>query len=732
MSGTHTFFGTTFASVGYIGQCPKIMFGAVSRNYNAWFYAELQGRIHRGTSKAPTSNFSGREQTGTQSHTISEAMRLRSWKNPFLVVRHAPYPTLQRRPGGARGGGSPGWLGGRRGAPGACVTSVDGSGGRVTPVEGTHLRSFHGSRQGHVLGRVRSGVGRSPSRECPSSVRLVPESRGTHKCQRFQGSPTDYSSVCAEGHHAAIFHRLNGPLLVSPQVGRSQAAVQRIDSPTVEFYTSQSHRDSTVLRAHLSESGGHLVSASLDTVGGYLLVGRVDLDPGGVQKLDSAGNRLDVKEFQCGVQQVRQSVSSAGGLRHRCLLPESNFTFTGVGLPAVQAHTSVGQQSVGVTRGEGSHGSAVQPARGLVEPIDETREVRSEHVGVPFANARRHGDTTTFRVDLGVCLREYYQLRGATNEEATLIINEIGKDTLKRYNSAWHMFGTFLLQDAALAPLLKVERFGQIPLMTVAVQLLKFSRTHSLSAGRMAYSAVCLFPCFSQLRFEGMLRNLKRDWFVSVPHYHRFYDVRRLIQVMHQQPVETEAQLRLQAILSLRFFASFRGVDMARSRRDIQRAAQPWFISAKRKGRRYYARYPIHNVTPPSIDPQRCLARFLEATGDYEGSEIFVSLRKPRKPLSSDTINGLTTRWLRKHLLELGELETDSFSAHSTRGAAATALIYLGVDPHVVAALGDWSCYDTFRKFYDRTRALLHIAQVLVPPDLATGEAARASRLAIN
>ena len=303
---------------------------------------------------------------------------------------------------------------------------------------------------------------------------------------------------------------------------------------------------------------------------------------------------------------------------------------------------------------------------------------------------------------------------------------------MKRYNSAWHMFGTFLLQDAALAPLLKVERFGQIPLMTVAVQLLKFSRTHSLSAGRMAYSAVCLFPCFSQLCFEGMLRNLKRDWFVSVPHYHRFYDIRRLIQVMHQQPVETEAQLRLQAILSLRFFALFRGVDLARSRRDIQRAAQPWFISAKRKGRRYYARYPIHNVTPPSIDPQRCLARYLKATGDYEGSEIFVSLRKPRKPLSSDTINGLTTRWLRKHLLELGELGTDSFSAHSTRGAAATALIYLGVDPHVVAALGDWSCYHTFRKFYDRTRALLRIAQVLVPSDLATGEAARASRLAIN
>ena len=563
----------------------------------------------------------------------------------------------------------------------------------------------------------------------PSRVRLVPESRGTHKRQRVQGSPTDYSSVCAEGHHAAIFHRLNGPLLVSPQVrGRKP----RFNALILQLwnFTQANRIEIQPFYVHTSVNPADIWS-------------RLRWTPSEATFPSDVLTWI-LEEFKSWIQpEIDWMSRSSNAVCSKFVSP----------CPQPGAYAiDVFSQNLTLL----SPGWVFPPFKHIPQLVNKVLE--SPGVKVLMALSYRPREvwwnllmkhvkfavnTSEFRLQMpdGTETQPRFVLTLAYVCVITINCEELPtkrrrlssrKRYLKRYNSAWHMFGTFLLQDAALAPLLKVERFGQIPLMTVAVQLLKFSRTHSLSAGRMAYSAVCLFPCFSQLRFEGMLRNLKRDWFVSVPHHHRFYDVRRLIQVMHQQPVETEAQLRLQAILSLRFFALFRGVDLARSRRDIQRAAQPWFISAKRKGRRYYARYPIHNVTPPSIDPQRCLARYLEATGDYEGSEIFVSLRKPRKPLSSDTINGLTTRWLRKHLLELGELETDSFSAHSTRGAAATALIYLGVDPHVVAALGDWSCYDTFRKFYDRTRALLRIAQVLVPPDLATGEAARPSRLAIN
>ena len=55
-----------------------------------------------------------------------------------------------------------------------------------------------------------------------------------------------------------------------------------------------------------------------------------------------------------------------------------------------------------------------------------------------------------------------------------------------------------------------------------------------------------------------------------------------------------------------------------------------------------------------------------------------MSLRKPRKQIASETMNCLTIRWLRKHLFKLGDLDVESFAAHWTRRAAATALINLG------------------------------------------------------
>ena len=56
--------------------------------------------------------------------------------------------------------------------------------------------------------------------------------------------------------------------------------------------------------------------------------------------------------------------------------------------------------------------------------------------------------------DLSVCLPAYYRHHGASNEEAKLVINEIGGNTLKRCNPAWKLLGTFLMSNSPLAPFL--------------------------------------------------------------------------------------------------------------------------------------------------------------------------------------------------------------------------------------------------------------------------------------
>ena len=123
----------------------------------------------------------------------------------------------------------------------------------------------------------------------------------------------------------------------------------------------------------------------------------------------------------------------------------------------------------------------------------------------------------------------------------------------------------------------------------------------------------------------------------------------------------------------------------------------------------------IHAMSNVAFCPIYWLSVYLVRTTSYEGPAVFVSLKPPRRPILASTINSLTTTFLRSMGLH-------EFTAHSTRGSAATALILLGVDPHVVCELGDWRSYDTFRRFYNRVRAMSNVAQSLAPEASADSE----------
>ena len=190
-----------------------------------------------------------------------------------------------------------------------------------------------------------------------------------------------------------------------------------------------------------------------------------------------------------------------------------------------------------------------------------------------------------------------------------------------------------------------------------------------------------------------------------------YYDVPKLLQQLPYLEARTESQVRLRPILVFRFFALFRGIDLERTKRTgIIKQGKVWFVQARRKGRPVYQSSPIQEMSNKAYCPLYWLGVYLEMTSSYEGNELFVSLKAPRKPIVAGTINSLTTTFLRSVGLH-------EFTAHSTRGSAATALILLGVDPHIVCELGDWRNYDTFRGFHNRVRAMTNIAHLLVPKD---------------
>jgi integrase len=242
----------------------------------------------------------------------------------------------------------------------------------------------------------------------------------------------------------------------------------------------------------------------------------------------------------------------------------------------------------------------------------------------------------------------------------------------------------------------------------LALRVKDFAIYKSLSQARNLFAALLMLPSCATLRFEQLMLPLKRAWNVSKPKYPVFYQVTPLLTAFQQEPLpHTEDQVRLRCILLLRLLGLFRGVDLARAQRPLDSSGQPWFLTTKRKGRLYFAQYPVHHFDPVACDPQYWLAKYVNMTSTYAGNALFVSLTSARTPLQADTINGLTTRFLSANGLT-------TFTAHSTRGAAATSLLSQGVEPALVQSLGDWECPKTFNKFYNRLRATQPVAQCLI------------------
>lgn len=78
-------------------------------------------------------------------------------------------------------------------------------------------------------------------------------------------------------------------------------------------------------------------------------------------------------------------------------------------------------------------------------------------------------------------------------------------------------------------------------------------------------------------------------------------------------------------------------------------------------------------------------------------SQLFLSYVRPHAPVSSQRI----ANWLKMVLKEAG-IDTSVYSAHSTRGASATAAAKQGIPFSVIMKTADWARESTFRRFYYR------------------------------
>jgi hypothetical protein len=112
-------------------------------------------------------------------------------------------------------------------------------------------------------------------------------------------------------------------------------------------------------------------------------------------------------------------------------------------------------------------------------------------------------------------------------------------------------------------------------------------------------------------------------------------------------------------------------------------------------------RYSQDEWENPLICQVTCLRSYLERTANLrsslQNSGVFIGSNKPHNPVTGSTIGG----WIKHQLKEAG-IDTSIFSAHSTRGAAASKASSTGVSIQVILNQGHWASESTISKLYHR------------------------------
>ncbi len=98
-----------------------------------------------------------------------------------------------------------------------------------------------------------------------------------------------------------------------------------------------------------------------------------------------------------------------------------------------------------------------------------------------------------------------------------------------------------------------------------------------------------------------------------------------------------------------------------------------------------------------------CLKEYEQHTLPFRPTEpskpdkLLLSYINPHKPISSESLS----RWI-KDMLSRACIDTNTFKAHSVRGAIASSALNKGISLEEILRLADWSMDSTFRCFYYR------------------------------
>ena len=299
-------------------------------------------------------------------------------------------------------------------------------------------------------------------------------------------------------------------------------------------------------------------------------------------------------------------------------------------------------------------------------------------------------------------LRESLSSQGLSGQATELILNSWRSKTSRSYYSLfrrWNRWCSERGSDPFSGPISEVANF-------LASLYKEGYQYNSVNAYRSAISSVHDKADGVPVGQHPIITRLIKGIFnvrPPIPRYSNTWDVQLVLNFLQTQGESETLPLKmltlknvfLLAITRPSWSADLSQLDTSRMRSGVNGMSFIPSTLAKqsRQGK------PIESFFFPSFpqNPILCLVRtlsaYLDKTNQVRGSEtkLFLSFIKRNKAVTSSTI----ARWLRT-ILEQAGINTEIFSAHSTRGASASAAARGGVTLEDILKAANWSSESVF------------------------------------
>lgn len=196
------------------------------------------------------------------------------------------------------------------------------------------------------------------------------------------------------------------------------------------------------------------------------------------------------------------------------------------------------------------------------------------------------------------------------------------------------------------------------------------------------------------------------------PRYAATWDVGQVLEVLRGWPPANDLSIQrltwklamLLALAGARRSGELRNLSASDCRILADRAEIGMLVLTKtQRTGTSLRRFTFDRFGDARLCPVAFLEEYLRRSAGWrkeEDPQLLRSVRRPHQAVSSSTV----ARWL-VSVLDVAGIDTSTYKAHSTRGAASSAATRAGCCLEAVLESADWRQASTFRQFYWRQLA---------------------------